>query len=472
MLRKTGERQVGVDLNEIRDDHKKRYQWASSFLDPSWTVIDAGCGIGYGSNILSSNCNEVLAYDISTDAINYAKRFWSNDKVIFEIADVQFLEEKRLIDAIVAFEVVEHLVAPEIFLANIQNILNLNAKLYISVPNERQIPHTPHLNPFHIQHFTLEEITELLNKYGFEVTKIGYQNEEDITDIAGNFIIIEAQLIEKNEITNEKLFVLFQKAVSKSNNIIVERAELLHKSKKDIEFLKNEIKKITFNKASDANKPLDSNLYVLFLEISKRINELELNNKIPYEVELSLEKLKKELEEKNFIVHELKIDMKFLNFEKEKLEEKLKESENGQHLLLAEVDAKEIETIELKKELQDREEKLKESEDSQRLLSEMKTEFEKKIKKLLDEVNNSLASAQAFAEENRILKDTNEKLGVLLQETQENQTLNSHGVNIKKEPPSLQYLIKKLKYHKFYLPFFYKAVRNSVGLKKSKKSKK
>ena len=47
-------------------------------------VLDAVCGRGVGSDILAHGCEEVVAVDNSTEAINYAKKHYEDVKFICE----------------------------------------------------------------------------------------------------------------------------------------------------------------------------------------------------------------------------------------------------------------------------------------------------------------------------------------------------------------------------------------------------
>lgn len=86
-LKKTGERQVGTELDDIRNDHKNRYLWVQDKLNSNEVIIDAGCGIGYGSRILSKKCASVTSFDISNAAIDYANKYWKQSNIQFIQAD-------------------------------------------------------------------------------------------------------------------------------------------------------------------------------------------------------------------------------------------------------------------------------------------------------------------------------------------------------------------------------------------------
>ncbi len=60
----SGERQVRTDLSEIEHFHKWRYEQAKAFVPDGVTVLDLGCGVGYGSFMLSEKNVTVTGVDI------------------------------------------------------------------------------------------------------------------------------------------------------------------------------------------------------------------------------------------------------------------------------------------------------------------------------------------------------------------------------------------------------------------------
>ncbi len=86
---RSGERQVGATLGEIREDHVYRYRWARNIIEDlatePFSVIDAGCGVGYGASILSESdmVARVQAFDCSDEAIRFADRHFKDGKTAF-----------------------------------------------------------------------------------------------------------------------------------------------------------------------------------------------------------------------------------------------------------------------------------------------------------------------------------------------------------------------------------------------------
>src|SRR5216684_621366 len=91
-------------------DHIQRYKFAMDYCRGK-SVLDAGCGIGYGSHFLaSSGARSVLGLDISADAIAEAARTFVRNNLHFQQQDVETITTATgKFDTIVNFENLEHL---------------------------------------------------------------------------------------------------------------------------------------------------------------------------------------------------------------------------------------------------------------------------------------------------------------------------------------------------------------------------
>jgi SAM-dependent methyltransferase len=245
-MKYTGERQVSAELDGIRSDHLARYQYVTDRLSKDSVVIDVGCGIGYGSNIMAQNAASVYSIDIDEESIAYAKKNWSRKNIIFDNKDIlraNLRDSISPVDVVTAFEVVEHVVCDEGIFSAARSILKPGGMLYISVPNEEVVPHTVLLNPHHIKHYHLDEISGLLTKNGFVVEEVSYQNDSGFTEREKEkkFIIISA----RSEASFDAPPVDMLKVVSDSNTFIIDRANeirILQKKVRAMSFREGEIK--------------------------------------------------------------------------------------------------------------------------------------------------------------------------------------------------------------------------------------
>lgn len=173
-----GERQYPKVFNEAAADHQERYHLALRFIKRDDVVLDAACGVGYGSHYIATNsgCRQVVAVDVSDSALDWARRYYSSDKVVYCKADLSTdfstLLPVTQYDVITCFETLEHLKEDRIFLRRIRELLKPDGVLLISAPNEDVIPHNKNpfykggVNPFHFRHYTTAELAKLAEDCG------------------------------------------------------------------------------------------------------------------------------------------------------------------------------------------------------------------------------------------------------------------------------------------------------------------
>jgi SAM-dependent methyltransferase len=161
-LEYTGERMIpGKADEENYFEHLARYMFAKPLVKGSRT-LDAGCGEGYGSAILAQSASEVLSIDISPDTIESASGKYIAPNLKYIVMDVENINiDPGTFDAVVCFEVFEHIKHPENMLFGIKNILKAGGVLIISTPNGA-LPKSGKPNPFHVKEYTLQEFSEIL----------------------------------------------------------------------------------------------------------------------------------------------------------------------------------------------------------------------------------------------------------------------------------------------------------------------
>lgn len=187
------ERLYAKTLDEVRADHRQRYEWVAKQIGGKF-VIDAACGCGYGSAILADAGNRVLGIDNSAEAIEFAQAAWSRDRLEFRQADLMYAE-LPCAEAAVSFETIEHLKRPKLFLRELS--LRRIPRLFVSVPNEEDFPHASTGNRFHHRHYTARQLEKRLRECGWEVVDWYGQADKQapVTDGAKGRTIIAAAVL-------------------------------------------------------------------------------------------------------------------------------------------------------------------------------------------------------------------------------------------------------------------------------------
>ncbi len=159
--------------------HESRYQWAVERYDLTGkTVLDFGCGSGYGCALLSEHAETVVGIDLSKTAIQFARQRYGNHGTQFFEADLEqrealeFLERK--FDVIISFDVIEHTETYYSFMQNISRMLSPDGVAAVGCPNRHQtFQFNNAWNPYHLQEFTPRQLRWLASLYFSSCELIG-----------------------------------------------------------------------------------------------------------------------------------------------------------------------------------------------------------------------------------------------------------------------------------------------------------
>ncbi|MEW5975179.1 MAG: methyltransferase domain-containing protein [Acidobacteriota bacterium] len=173
----TGERVVpGKVQPDLLNEHVARYNFSCPLVSGA-AVLDLGCGTGYGTALLSRYASRVSGLDLSPEAIHFARVHFSAPNADYVVGDAAALGYRTdCFDAVVCFEVIEHLWNQQSLLEEVKRVLKPGGVLIISTPNrvfytlERQ-----EANPYHTREFDFEEFLSFLKEY-FPFVHVCYQN--------------------------------------------------------------------------------------------------------------------------------------------------------------------------------------------------------------------------------------------------------------------------------------------------------
>jgi SAM-dependent methyltransferase len=144
--------------------HLKRYEFARAHCAGK-VVLDAGCGVGYGTAYLAESARHAVGVDADPDAIAYARRRYSAPNVAFAVGDLLALEHpKASFDVVCAFETIEHLADPRAFLGEVVRVLRPGGPFLASTPRADRTDAAP-ANPFHTIELSPDDFERLLGEY-------------------------------------------------------------------------------------------------------------------------------------------------------------------------------------------------------------------------------------------------------------------------------------------------------------------
>lgn len=145
---------------KMYQEHVARYAFAAQFA-PGGSVLDVGCGVGYGSQLLAkAGAAGVFAFDVSAEAVEHARMHYFHPAVTFAVQDASAFEQAGGYDLATCFELIEHIAQQEQVLDGIKSALKPGGILAISTPRPLDDIRTH----FHVHEMTFEELHGLLKQ--------------------------------------------------------------------------------------------------------------------------------------------------------------------------------------------------------------------------------------------------------------------------------------------------------------------
>ena len=162
----TGERFTPECEREIAYEHWHRYAWSAQLVAGK-EVLDAACGEGYGSHLLSASARRVIGVDLSSDSIEHARGRYRNDRLSFHCANCLDISlDDDSVDVVVSFETLEHLAEHDELLTEFRRVLRPDGFLIMSSPDRKSYSdETGYDNPFHVRELYREEFEQLLARH-------------------------------------------------------------------------------------------------------------------------------------------------------------------------------------------------------------------------------------------------------------------------------------------------------------------
>jgi SAM-dependent methyltransferase len=132
------------------------------------SVLEAGCGEGYGAGMLAEVATGVLALDLdAVTAAHVARRYPGAGVARANLVALPVRDGG--VDAVVSLQVIEHLWEQERFLRECFRVLRPGGALVVSTPNRLTFSpgrDTP-LNPFHTRELSAAELACIVRDAGF-----------------------------------------------------------------------------------------------------------------------------------------------------------------------------------------------------------------------------------------------------------------------------------------------------------------
>ena len=152
--------------------HLKAYDFALKYVQGK-SVLDVGCGSGYGTALLSKFSSHAIGIDISEELIRYSRKRWKRRNLEFRHVKSSWVGDglpfdECSFDVCVSFQVIEHIHPKNIegYLLGIKKILKEGGIFVVSTPNSRLrlLPFQKPWNRFHMKEYDYKELGNLFRK--------------------------------------------------------------------------------------------------------------------------------------------------------------------------------------------------------------------------------------------------------------------------------------------------------------------
>lgn len=145
-------------------EHLHRYLWAATVVCDR-RVLDLASGEGFGAATLAESARHVVGIDLDERTVEHSRLNYVAPNLEFFVGDARDLSrfEDRSFDAVVAFEMIEHLSDQDRVLSEIARVLTQDGLPIMSTPDRQAYAdENPEPNPFHVHELTTAEFTTLL----------------------------------------------------------------------------------------------------------------------------------------------------------------------------------------------------------------------------------------------------------------------------------------------------------------------
>ena len=147
--------------------HAASYRFAEKYCQGQ-KVLDFGCGSGYGAETIAKCAKEVHAVDVSTEAVEYARKKYARENLHF----LRIQPEERLpfsdnsFDVVLSFQVIEHVENDANYMAEAERVLKDDGIFIVITPDrkKRLFPGQRPWNRWHLREYSKNQIVELVSK--------------------------------------------------------------------------------------------------------------------------------------------------------------------------------------------------------------------------------------------------------------------------------------------------------------------
>lgn len=172
------ERITEARIADMPTDQSSRYVFALDYIPFGAYIVDAGCGCGHGTYLLSLKGEGVLGLDYSPEALAFARKNYSRRDAIIKYQEWDGETDPipqafdRPWDVVVAFEFLEHIEDDKGFVERAWKASRDGALLIVSAPHPTW---DKGRNPFHKRVYDPIALANLVREGGWTISSFWNQ---------------------------------------------------------------------------------------------------------------------------------------------------------------------------------------------------------------------------------------------------------------------------------------------------------
>ncbi|MDD5593262.1 MAG: class I SAM-dependent methyltransferase [Candidatus Margulisbacteria bacterium] len=156
------------------------YKFASKIIGRGKHVLDVGCGEGLGTWLLAVECGRAEGLDLDREAVEIGRQNWPDPRIKIQVQDFLQLKQKGSYDAVVNFDVIEHILPENVglFWKKISDNLKGEGIAVVGTPNSAAEQYaSPVTRSGHVNLYSGEKLEAEMKKHFKHVLMFGGNDE-------------------------------------------------------------------------------------------------------------------------------------------------------------------------------------------------------------------------------------------------------------------------------------------------------
>jgi SAM-dependent methyltransferase len=162
--------------------HLFAYEEAARRVPSGATVLDVGCGEGYGTHVLAHAACSAVGVDLDGGSIAHATTAYGGETCRFQIYDgISIPLPSHSVDVAVSFQVLEHVLNDTLFVTEAARVVRPGGLCMMTTPNRdlRLAPGERPWNRYHVREYDAGGLRNLLGQHFSHVEVLGIAGDEE-----------------------------------------------------------------------------------------------------------------------------------------------------------------------------------------------------------------------------------------------------------------------------------------------------